>query len=142
VKQFFIALLKYRVASIASLIAFAVLYSLITGKGFLNKEPPSDDQPKAGAAATDPLAPADHQLFIDGDKKRLRISKIELQDGDLSVFTGLTPSRKSSRQVAKLCEKLIGSQPPLVEVRDFVFVFSRDLEHIRADECDIRHWQK
>lgn len=84
---------------------------------------------------------ADTRLMVDGDYERYRIGRIEMAEGDLNVFTKLPPGRASERKVARLCAKLIGGEQPLLEVRDFVFVFGEDLTHIRADQCDIQYWQ-
>lgn len=85
---------------------------------------------------------AETALMVGGDPDRYRVRRLERsEDGDLNVFTGLPFNTASKRKVAKLCEKLIGGDPPLVEVKDFVFVFGQGLEHIRADECDIRFWE-
>ena len=85
---------------------------------------------------------AQNQLMVDGDLDRYRIQRLERsEDGDLNVFTGLPSGKASEQKVAKLCEKLIGGNPPLVDVSDFVLVFGQGIQHIRADECDVQYWQ-
>lgn len=140
-KRYFFTLFRSRAAFLVPLLALAVAYSLITGDGFLNKK--SDDPPEAGPATTMGLGLLDveNELLASGDLARYRIDRLEMDGGDLTVFTGLPVNAASKRKVAKLCEKLIGGEKPLVEVKDFVFVFGQGIEHIRADECDVRHWQ-
>ena len=85
---------------------------------------------------------AQNTLMVDGDLDRYRIQRLERSpEGDLNVFTGLMPGKDSERKVARLCEKLIGGEPPLVDVEDFVLVFGQGIAHIRADECDVQFWQ-
>lgn len=85
---------------------------------------------------------AQNKLMVDGDLDRYRIDRLERsEEGDLNVFTDLRPGTASERKVARLCEKLIGGEPPLVDVTDFVLVFGKGVTHIRADECDVQFWQ-
>ncbi len=145
-KRYFFTLFRSRATFVVTLLAAAVAYSLITGDGFLNKDA---DEPTDAGGATGPTTTAglevlevQNKLMVSGDLDRYRIDRLEMDRGDLNVFTSLPFNTASKRKVPKLCEKLIGGEPPLVEVKDFVFVFSRDVEHIRADECDSRHWQE
>ncbi len=104
----------------------------------------TDDVDAAADAAGRGLQVYDAQntLMVNGDLDRYRIQRLERsEEGDLVVFTKMPSNAASKKKGAKLCEKLIGSDPPLVDVTDFVLVFGQGTEHIRADECDIQHWQ-
>ncbi|HMT05337.1 MAG: hypothetical protein KDB48_10800 [Solirubrobacterales bacterium] len=152
--RFLLGSVSARVISILCFLAIGAAYLLITGSD--GERPKSQEQitkeqldqstkgvrSVADSAATGlQVYNADMKLLVDGDYDRYQIRNIELSDGDLSVFTSMPPGKASQAKAAKLCEKLIGSDPPLVAVNDFVFVFGSGLSHIRADECDIRHWQ-
>ena len=152
--RFLFSSVRARIITTLGMLAIGAAYLLITGSD--GERPKSQEriieeqidqstkgvESAAASAATGlQVYNADMKLLVDGDYDRYRIRNIELRDGDLSVFTSMPPGKPSQAKAAKLCEKLIGSDPPLVAVNDFVFVFGRGLSHIRADECDIRHWQ-
>ncbi len=88
------------------------------------------------------VATATMNLKVTGDWARYRMKKLRIEDGSLTVLTGLPANADSKKKAASLCETLIGGDPPMVEIEDWVFIFGRGLKPIRADECDTVFWRE
>lgn len=152
---FLLSAIRSKVSAILTLLAIGLVVYLVTGGDAERPKTPEQknrelidaaaagigqDAAAAGSAARVALA-SDH-LKITGDWERYRIRELRLEDGDLTVLTRQPANAASRRQAAKLCETLLGGEPPLIEVEDWVFIFGRGLEPIRADECDTRYWRE
>lgn len=152
---FLLSAIRSKVSAIVTLLAIGLVVYLVTGGDAERPKAPEQknqkliDDATAGigedAAAIEgatQVALASDHLKITGDWDRYRIRELRLEDGDLTVLTRQSADAASRRQAAKLCETLLGGDPPLIEVEDWVFIFGRGLEPIRADECDTRFWRE
>lgn len=152
---FLLSAIRSKLTAILGLFAVGAIVLLVTGGDA--ERPKTSEQKNAeliegaqqgiadDAAAIDrgfQVANATTHLKVTGDWRRHRIKKLRIEDGSLTVLTDLPAGAGSRKKVAKLCETLIGGDPPLVEIEDWVFVFGRGLRPIRADQCDTMFWRE
>ena len=81
------------------------------------------------------LADLRTNLKVIGEWQRYGIKRVEPNNGGYTIETALPPGQASIRKVARLCERILGGDSPLVDAPAGLLVFGTGPEPLSGKSC-------